>query len=226
MPTPEENKKITCPRCGTEIEISPATIQAMGGNMVCPNCQSRLQVVGDYAYIPLEGQDFVQEASQQAGQEEQHSEPEPEADPDFDPLMHDAVEYLKTLSAVSVPQLARYFGVDMQRAQLLMDHLEHKGIVGPSRGGAPRSILIDHNQGLGSPYGHSRTLETDQDAKAMMNMFQQQLDQNNQNQTGPDGQPLDPNGQQQPRVHTFGCSCFSFILTILLVSLLISLLTK
>lgn len=204
MATSDEIKKYICPRCQTEIEISPSTLEATGGTMVCPNCQAKLQIVGDYAYIPLEGQDF--EAEARAEQQSEQPEAQPASDPDFDPLLHDAVEYLKTLSAVSVPQLARYFGVDLQRAQLLMDHLERKGIVGPSTGGGPRSILIEHNQGLGSPFGHSRTLETDQEERAMLEQLRQL-----QNQEG------------GPKVRTFGCSCFSVVMFLLLLLLLMQL---
>jgi len=44
----------TCPKCGKKIEISTEALQSANYRVVCPQCLSQLQVVGDYAYVPLE----------------------------------------------------------------------------------------------------------------------------------------------------------------------------
>lgn len=203
-------KTYSCPKCGADISIDQQVLEACGHRVVCPSCQAALQVAGDYAYLPLEGQDFTAEPKEQQAEEQEDATPPPfqPADPDFDPLLADAVQYIKTLSAVSVPQLARYFGTTLERAQLLMQHLEKKGIVGPSRGGAPRAILIDHNPGLPSPLGHHRTLESDQQERAILQELEEQMQ------------------QQGGTRRTYSCSCLSVLITAMLIGLIISLLIK
>lgn len=201
----ENNNKIktySCPKCGTEIEMDAEVLDACGGMMVCPNCQASLQVSGDYAYVPLEGQDFTAE---EATSDTQQTGQVPTPSTGFDPLEKDAVEYLKTLNAISVPQLARYFNTTLDRAQLLMQNLEKKGIVGPYNGGAPRTILIDHNPGLPSPFGHSRTLEKDQEQRTIL----EQIERLSKEQNG-----------QAPKVHTFGCNIFSVFMFLLILYLI------
>ncbi|MDY6106554.1 MAG: DNA translocase FtsK, partial [Candidatus Limisoma sp.] len=42
--------------------------------------------------------------------------------------------------------LQRRFSIGYNRAGKLMDQMEAAGIVGPSLGGKPRQVLIDHTQ--------------------------------------------------------------------------------
>lgn len=45
----------TCPKCGKKMELSTEVLINSDYKVICPQCLSQLQIVGDYAYIPEEG---------------------------------------------------------------------------------------------------------------------------------------------------------------------------
>lgn len=63
-------KKYTCPKCGHAIEVDTGALQAMGGSVVCPECQTVLTIDGDYAYVPLPHSDVAPAGPQVEGQQE------------------------------------------------------------------------------------------------------------------------------------------------------------
>ena len=42
----------TCPKCGKKMDLSTEVLINSEYNVICPQCLCRLQIVGDYAYIP------------------------------------------------------------------------------------------------------------------------------------------------------------------------------
>lgn len=44
----------TCPKCGKKIDLSTEVLINSDYKVICPQCLSQLQIVGDYAYIPDE----------------------------------------------------------------------------------------------------------------------------------------------------------------------------
>ena len=46
--------KYTCPKCGKHLELSVETLIANEYKTVCPQCLTQLEIVGDYAYVPLD----------------------------------------------------------------------------------------------------------------------------------------------------------------------------
>ena len=42
----------TCPKCGKKIDLSTEVLINSDYKVICPQCLSQLQIVGDYAYIP------------------------------------------------------------------------------------------------------------------------------------------------------------------------------
>ena len=42
----------TCPKCGKKIDLSTEVLINSEYKVICPQCLSQLQIVGDYAYIP------------------------------------------------------------------------------------------------------------------------------------------------------------------------------
>lgn len=133
--------KYTCPNCGKHMEFSTEQLTESQYKVSCPQCGSALEIVGDYAYMPLE------DGSLNLADDEA---PE-EALPKRDPLYDQAVEFVKLCNAITPIMLAARFNLTMEQAQQLMQQLENNGIVGPYNNGAPRKILIPHNTDL--PYG-------------------------------------------------------------------------
>ncbi len=190
-------KQYICPKCGNQFDHDP---DAQGTSAVCPHCATALDVVGDFAYVPVGGEHMQQPP------EETPPPFEPEQIPGTatDPLLPQARKYLATCNAITVPMLMHYFSIDAERATQLMQALEQTGAVAPSPGGAPHTILIPHSNDL--PFMLNRTLETDQ----MMENLQQQLNQ----QGG------------GPKVRTIGCNCGPILLILLLAWLAYNLLGK
>ncbi len=204
--------KFTCPKCGKTIELSPEALEASNHFTVCPQCLTRLQIVGDYAYVPLA------DGTLQLNPEppSQSSEPAPEAPqstatmpsavkrpPTFappaksapteaappvpaavDPLMGRAIALLSQCNAITTLMLSQQLGITMERAQALMQQLEQAGVVGPYNGGGPRAILIPHRTELPSPYSST-------------------ADGGKQQASGSDGQPTEP---ADNKTYTFNCS--------------------
>ncbi len=46
--------RYTCPKCGKKMELSIEVLINSGYKVICPQCLSQLQIVGDFAYIPNE----------------------------------------------------------------------------------------------------------------------------------------------------------------------------
>ncbi|MBR0510363.1 MAG: hypothetical protein IJJ85_09605 [Clostridia bacterium] len=64
-----------------------------------------------------------------------------------DDLLIRAIElFVENPENASISTLQRYLGLDFAKAGLLMDSLEELGIVGPSNGSRPRTVLISNKQ--------------------------------------------------------------------------------
>ena len=158
--------KYTCPKCGKTIELSTEALIASEYFTVCPQCLTRLQIVGNYAYVPLA--DGTLELS--SGQHPAAQEPSPVKAPPvipplpspevaeqppvaaapgvIDPLMGEAIKFLAECNAITPVMLRDRFSIPMERAQALLAQLEQAGVVGPYQNGAPRAILIPHRNEL------------------------------------------------------------------------------
>ena len=185
--------------------LEESAIEAMGNTTICPECQSVLTIDGDYAYIPLPGQPIDTQETPPPFHPDEATEPYYPSIAEVtgathDPLYNDAIDYVRTCNAISVPMLARYFNIPIERATHLMHDLEKDGIVGPYNNGGPREILIDHNANL--PSGHRRTYEQDQEMKDMIEQYKQ------------------AHNGEEPKVRTVSCSCTMLIFTLLLLMLL------
>jgi S-DNA-T family DNA segregation ATPase FtsK/SpoIIIE len=58
-------------------------------------------------------------------------------------IIQDCIEVIRTEQKASVSLLQRRLRLGYGRAARIMDELENRGIVGPSKGAEPRDILID-----------------------------------------------------------------------------------
>ena len=212
-----------CPKCGEVMNISDEQLQATGYQTVCPQCASPLKIEGEFAYIPLAEAPAQEQGPVQSVEFESIESQQPvdvpvveldddETPPPFrgdtagkHPLFDDAVAYIKTCSAISVPRLKDYFGITQEEAAELMRQLEENGIVGPYQGGAPRKILIEHNAGLPSAFEGRRTYEQDK----QMDFLRREMERLQQG--------------EHPQVKTYGCSCFSVLLIAMAIYLLFQL---
>ena len=212
--------KYACPKCGKKIEITTEHLIECQYRTVCPQCLTALQIVGDYAYVPLD--DGSLDLTPEPKEEEtvaQETAPQSEALPPVftppaaekesvvvpppfkgkpvavqsrDPLFDQAVEYLHHCNAITPMMLRDRFAIPLERAQQLLLELEQAGFVGPYNGGGPRSILIPHNTNLPG-YG--------------------QLQQS----VGPTGATDGQQEQSQGKYYTIGCSgCWIWLLFMLL----------
>ena len=59
-----------------------------------------------------------------------------------DPLYDEIVEYVITTGRVSASLLQRKFKLGYNRAEMIMDLLEERGIIGPLNGSRPREVLV------------------------------------------------------------------------------------
>lgn len=62
---------------------------------------------------------------------------------EIDPLLPEAARVMINANVASTSSLQRRFSIGYNRAGKIMDQLEDMGVVGPSHGGKPRSILVD-----------------------------------------------------------------------------------
>lgn len=62
---------------------------------------------------------------------------------DHDPLFEEAARFIVTSGTASTSSLQRRYSIGYNRAGKIMDQMEAAGIVGPSQGGKPRSVLVD-----------------------------------------------------------------------------------
>src|SRR5438067_10995098 len=58
-------------------------------------------------------------------------------------IIQDCIEVIRSEQKASVSLLQRRLRLGYGRAARIMDELENRGIVGPSKGAEPRDILID-----------------------------------------------------------------------------------
>lgn len=137
--------KYTCPKCGKTLEFSVEHLTLTQYKVSCSQCGSALEIVGDYAYMPLEDGSLNLADSTPPTTEE--------AQPALDPLYQHAVDYIVTCNAITPAMLANYFDIPIERAHELMQQLEDNGIVSPANGGAPRTILVPHNTNLPFTFG-------------------------------------------------------------------------
>lgn len=157
--------KYTCPKCGKNIEVSTESLIASEYFIVCPQCLTRLQIVGDYAYVPLKDGSLHLEQPEPIPAEEVEILPPPitaeatvtPAQPPqpaaaIDPLVGEAVRFLSQCNSITPMMLRDRLGITLERAQALISQLEQAGIVGPYNGGGPRQILIPHNTGVPNPF--------------------------------------------------------------------------
>lgn len=197
---------VKCPLCGQAVSDSIETLIANDYRTTCSQCGSPLQIIGDYAYIPTD--------SKQAEHLHERATTPPPAPVDVtvqapsstptvpsqlspdgrDPLLPQVTGFLTLCNAITPVMLCRRFGISHERANDILDTLERDGVVGPARGGAPRSILIPHNTALpGSTMPAAMgggTIDGDDNA-----------------------------ANNQPRIYTLGCTgCLpSLLLTLILV---------
>ena len=69
-----------------------------------------------------------------------------DGDEDYDPMLNDAIEVVVNAGGASTTMLQKKLKLGYARASRVMDQLEEKGIVGPSEGAKPRTVLITKQQ--------------------------------------------------------------------------------
>ena len=209
----------TCPKCGKHIDLSVEALIANEYKTVCPQCLTQLEIVGDYAYVPLEdgslnlrrdepkpeveSEGVVTEVTGVPVQDAVSVPPLPSqlGGDGRDPLFDEAVRYLGQCSAITPMMLRDYFNIPLERAQDLINQLEQAGCIGPYRGGAPRQILIEHHEGLPSPFNYNQRFGAEAEQST-------------------DGTPL-PQGGKMVRVN-----CGSCLIWLVLAAFLVFLLVK
>ncbi|MBQ7121023.1 MAG: DNA translocase FtsK 4TM domain-containing protein [Clostridia bacterium] len=67
-------------------------------------------------------------------------------DEEYDPMLNDAIEVVVNAGGASTTMLQKKLKLGYARASRVMDQLEEKGIVGPSEGAKPRTVLITKQQ--------------------------------------------------------------------------------
>jgi S-DNA-T family DNA segregation ATPase FtsK/SpoIIIE len=70
-------------------------------------------------------------------------DPDDEGSSEDDELMQKCIEVIRTEKKASVSLLQRRLKLGYGRAARMMDELEDRGVVGPSKGAEPRDILMD-----------------------------------------------------------------------------------
>ncbi len=76
-----------------------------------------------------------------------------------DDLVNQAIEVIRQTRRASTSALQRRLRIGYNRAARLMDQLEEKGVIGPPQGSDPREILIDLDNGQGTPPPETPALE-------------------------------------------------------------------
>ena len=72
---------------------------------------------------------------------------------DQDPLFNDAVDLVRRRNQASISMLQRRMGIGYTRAARIIEQMEAKGIVGPSRSGAQHRQVLDYGGGDAPPVG-------------------------------------------------------------------------
>ena len=150
--------KYSCPKCGKSFDVTVERLIECEYRLECPSCHAPLQIVGDYAYIPLDDGSLdltphveIETAEPVAEGTSAITPPPFEGNVETDPLFNEAVAFLRQCNAITPMMLRDRFDIPLERAQQIILQLEQAGIVGPYNGGGPRSILIDHNTNLHTP---------------------------------------------------------------------------
>lgn len=164
----------TCPKCGKKMDLSTEVLINSEYKVICPQCLSELQIVGDYAYIPDESLNLDTTVEQSrtincpnCGREvnsnahfcpncgtsfddssnsviDVEAVPVPPPIPNSDPLYHEAIKFLAGCTAITPMMLRDRFHISDERAAELIRQLEASGAIGPYNNGGPRQILIPH----------------------------------------------------------------------------------
>ena len=116
---------------------SPKLIRAQGSLVTDQEIQSIVEFIGKQAKPSYE-----LEIRQGLSRSENGSEEESGIDEDEE-VIQDCIEVIRSEQKASVSLLQRRLRLGYGRAARVMDELENRGIVGPSKGGEPRDILID-----------------------------------------------------------------------------------
>lgn len=164
----------TCPKCGKKMDLSTEVLINSEYKVICPQCLSELQIVGDYAYIPDDSLNLDTTIEQSrtincphCGREvnsnahfcpncgtsfdeasspviDVEAVPVPPPIPNGDPLYNEAINFLASCTAITPMMLRDRFHISDERAAELIRQLEAGGIIGPYNNGGPRQILIPH----------------------------------------------------------------------------------
>ncbi len=160
--------KYTCPKCGKNMDLSVEALINNGYKVICPQCLSRLQIIGDTAFISnddrytgdMPGDDMQfpnYDTTIDVTAEEVTELPPPvhESRPrarkgSSDPLYHEALRYLMSCQFITIDMLCSHFNISKERAEHLMGQLEANGAVGPYNG-YQRRIMIPHQSVFETP---------------------------------------------------------------------------
>ena len=116
---------------------SPKLIRAQGALITDPEIQGLVD------FIAKQGKpSYELEIHQQLSQPLEGFEDESACDEDEE-LIQECIEVIRSEQKASVSLLQRRLRLGYGRAARIMDELENRGIVGPSKGAEPRDILID-----------------------------------------------------------------------------------
>jgi S-DNA-T family DNA segregation ATPase FtsK/SpoIIIE len=74
-------------------------------------------------------------------------DPDDEGNSEDEDIIQKCIEVIRTEKKASVSLLQRRLKLGYGRASRMMDELEDRGIVGPSKGAEPRDILLDLDGG-------------------------------------------------------------------------------
>jgi S-DNA-T family DNA segregation ATPase FtsK/SpoIIIE len=101
------------------------------------------EIQGIVDFIAKQGKpSYEVEIHQQLSKPASSFDPDDECDEDED-LIQQCVEVIRSEQKASVSLMQRRLRLGYTRAARIMDELERRGIVGPSKGAEPRDILID-----------------------------------------------------------------------------------
>ena len=124
------------------------------GDMLIANGSELVRVQCAFIDTP-EVEDICTFISQQPCNDEPYILPEPQmgdgseaggegmGDQPIDPLLKEVARTIINLDQASTSGIQRRFNIGYNRAGRIMDQLERLGVVGPSHGGKPRSVLVD-----------------------------------------------------------------------------------
>ena len=88
---------------------------------------------------------------------------------DVDEYLEDAIAFVVETGQASASLMQRRFRVGYNRAARLVDSMEERGIIGPTRGSKPREVLIsaDEYRSLSGQPGYDTTYDIEPDDSEM-----------------------------------------------------------